>query len=137
MRAPNDATTTRMDFRRRPEQKRLIEQAAEESGRTITDYAIAALVKAAEQTLESTRMRVLTERDSKLFLAMLGGKSKPNAALRAAARAWEENQAALEAFQDQVQHKVWQWEFAQAGRVSGITPADLTLVLVHLEGRGA
>lgn len=98
MRAPNDATTTRMDFRLRPEQKRLIEQAAEESGRTITDYAIAALVKAAEQTLESTRMRVLTERDSKLFLAMLGGKSKPNAALRAAARAWEENQAALEAF---------------------------------------
>lgn len=28
-----------------------------------------------------------------------------------------EAQAALEAFQDQVQHKVWQWEFAQAGRV--------------------
>jgi len=26
---------------------------------------------------------------------------------------------------------------AQAGRVSGITPADLALVLVHLEGRGA
>ena len=25
----------------------------------------------------------------------------------------------------------------QAGRVSGITPADLALVLVHLEGRGA
>jgi tRNA uridine 5-carboxymethylaminomethyl modification enzyme len=25
----------------------------------------------------------------------------------------------------------------QAGRVSGITPADLALVLVYLEGRGA
>jgi tRNA uridine 5-carboxymethylaminomethyl modification enzyme len=25
--------------------------------------------------------------------------------------------------------------FGQAGRVSGITPADLALVLVHLEGR--
>ena len=25
--------------------------------------------------------------------------------------------------------------FGQAGRVRGITPADLTLVLVHLEGR--
>ena len=25
--------------------------------------------------------------------------------------------------------------FAQAGRVSGVTPADLALVLMHLEGR--
>ncbi|RLS72342.1 MAG: hypothetical protein DWI01_04245, partial [Planctomycetota bacterium] len=25
---------------------------------------------------------------------------------------------------------------AQAGRVSGITPADLALVLVHIQGRG-
>jgi hypothetical protein len=43
-------------------------------------------------------MRVLSERDSKLFLAMLREQPKPNAAMRAAARAWEENQAALEAF---------------------------------------
>jgi uncharacterized protein (DUF1778 family) len=98
MRAPNNANTTRLDFRLRPDQKRLIEQAAEESGRTVTDFAIECLMREAERALESTRMRVLSERDSKLFLAMLREQPKPNAAMRAAARAWEENQTALEAF---------------------------------------
>ena len=28
-------------------------------------------------------------------------------------------------------------DLAQAARISGITPADLTVLLIHLEGRGA
>jgi uncharacterized protein (DUF1778 family) len=85
--------STRLDFRLRHDEKQLIEQAAEVEGRTVTDYAIDTLLKAAAASVDRATTRQLSVRDTKRFLALFSEPPAPNAALRAAARAWERNDA--------------------------------------------
>jgi uncharacterized protein (DUF1778 family) len=81
---PNQPSS-RLDFRISPEHKALIERAASAQGQTVSNFAIASLLKAAEEAIHSETQRVLSARDGRRFLAMLDAAGTPNAALRAAA----------------------------------------------------
>lgn len=80
----------RLNFRLPPEIKERIENAALISGVTVTDFAITALVNSAEEILEKHQMRVLSDRDRDLFLALLEDEdAEPNEALKKAAREYK------------------------------------------------
>lgn len=78
---------TRLDFRLSPEHKAMIEQAARLEGRSVTDFSIATLVKAAREAIERASTTELSERDARTFLALLADEAEPNAALKAALKA--------------------------------------------------
>jgi uncharacterized protein (DUF1778 family) len=80
---------TRLDFRVKPEHKSLIERAASVEGQTVTDFAVATLVRAAHETIERAALQALSARDSRIFLQMLASDAPPNAALKAAARRYK------------------------------------------------
>jgi uncharacterized protein (DUF1778 family) len=82
---------TRLDFRIRQEQKSLIERAADLEGRTLTDFAIAALMDAAQAAIERATLTTLSARDARLFLNMLASNAGPNAALKAAAKRYKKS----------------------------------------------
>lgn len=80
---------SRLDFRVKPEQKTLIERAASVRGQTVTDFAVAALLKEAHATIDEAELRTLSQRDSKTFLELLKADREPNAALKSAARRYK------------------------------------------------
>jgi uncharacterized protein (DUF1778 family) len=88
---PNNSA--RLDFRVSPAHKSLIERAATAQGQTVSSFAIATLIKAAEEALRSETARVLSARDSRAFLAMLHDPAAPNPALKAAARRYKGRRA--------------------------------------------
>lgn len=87
----SQSQNARLDFRVKPEQKSLIERAASVEGRTLTDFAVATLVKVAHETIERSTLTTLTARDAKAFLRMLDSDAAPNAALKAAAKRYKKS----------------------------------------------
>ena len=85
--------THRLDFRISPEHKSLIERAATAEGQTVSSFAIASLIKAAEEAIQRASVRTLSTRDSRTFLKMLDSDSQPNAALKAAAKRYKARRA--------------------------------------------
>lgn len=85
MSALPNTPSSRLDFRISPEHKALIERAASAQGQTVSNFAIATLLKAAEEAIHSETMRVLSARDGRRFLVMIDAAAAPNAALKAAA----------------------------------------------------
>jgi uncharacterized protein (DUF1778 family) len=81
----NDA---RLDFRLNSQAKELIERAAALNGQSVSDFATSTLVEKARQVVQAETTRTLTERDARLFLAMLDDK-RPNTALKRAARRYK------------------------------------------------
>lgn len=81
--------TRRLAFRLQAEQKALIVRAAAVQGRTVTSFAMDALVQAARQAVEHAAMTRLSARDRDLFLAILDRDTRPNAALKQAARRYK------------------------------------------------
>jgi uncharacterized protein (DUF1778 family) len=79
----------RLDFRVTPEHKSLIERAASAQGQTVSSFASAALIKAADEVLQNEAARTLSTRDSQRFLHMLAAPARPNAALKAAANRYK------------------------------------------------
>lgn len=77
---------TRLDFRLPVNSKKQIERAASVQGRTLTEFAVDALTKAAQSVLLEHEIVRLSERDRDRFLAMLEADPTPNARLLAAAR---------------------------------------------------
>ncbi len=80
----------RLDFRTSPENKSLIEQAASLQGQSVSSFANAVLVKAADDIVRSQAARVLSERDAHTFMSMLSRDAEPNVALKAAAKRYKE-----------------------------------------------
>lgn len=78
-------TQARVDFRTTPEVKALIEQAAALYGMTVSEYIKATVVEKSRQVIAQSEMRVLSDRDRDLFLALLDAPAAPNTALLAAA----------------------------------------------------
>ncbi len=76
----------RLNIRVRPDIKDRIEKAANISGKTMTDFAISALSKTADEVLEQHHVTELSDRDRDIFLSILDKKSKPNAQLIKAAK---------------------------------------------------
>jgi uncharacterized protein (DUF1778 family) len=74
----------RIDIRISAKHKKLIEEAARATGQSISQFVTAQAVAGAEKALEAEQVRLLTERDRKLFVQMLD-RTEPNEALKAAA----------------------------------------------------
>jgi uncharacterized protein (DUF1778 family) len=81
----------RVDFRLSSQAKATIEEAAVLSGQSLSDFAVSTLLERAQEILEANRLRSLSERDARIFLNVLDGKQRPNAALRKAAAWYKEN----------------------------------------------
>jgi len=83
----------RLDFRLTQEHKRIIEQAATVTGQSISDFAVASLVQAAQQTIDEATVTRLSMRDRDAFVKMLASRAKPNKALKAAAERYKKRRA--------------------------------------------
>ena len=77
--------SARLNFRLQHGHKRLIEKAATSVGKTVSEFAVSALVESARAALDEARVAHLSDRDSAVFLKMLDHPPKPNAALMRAA----------------------------------------------------
>jgi len=75
----------RLNFRLRSEIKDRIEKAASVSGKSITDFAVAALVDTADAVLERHNAANLSDRDRDIFLTILDKDVKVNKHLARAA----------------------------------------------------
>ncbi len=75
----------RLNFRLRSDLKDRIEKAASVSGKSITDFAVAALIDTADEVLERHHTAKLSNRDRDLFLAILDRDVMPNQHLKRAA----------------------------------------------------
>ena len=81
------AHSTRLDVRLAGEHKKLIQQAAELLGQTISAFTVSTLVQEAQQVVERFSSLQLSDRDRDSFLAALDNPPEPNARLRRAAKA--------------------------------------------------
>lgn len=82
--------TERISIRIPEELKREVEEAATQTGQSLSEFAIATLLDRARAIAEQTRSTRLTNTDRDLFLAMLDDTStKPNKALVAAAKKYK------------------------------------------------
>lgn len=77
----NTEQAARLNFRLPSLIKERIESAALVSGVTVTDFAITALSKSADEALENHQRRVLSNRDRDVFLDLLENPREPNEAL--------------------------------------------------------
>jgi uncharacterized protein (DUF1778 family) len=81
------SSDARINFRLSSDLKQTIEDAAAQMGQSVSDFAISTLVQAARQVLHEQQVTRLSERDRKVFAALLEDESsKPNAALIKAAK---------------------------------------------------
>lgn len=90
MSAFSHSQQARLDFRLSQEHKSLIERAAMARGQTITSFAVSALVRVANETIQKDTERALSETDAQVFLDMITSPSEPNAALKAAAEKYKQ-----------------------------------------------
>lgn len=83
-RTRNDA---RINVRLPSELKRIIEDAAKVLGQTVSEFAIATVIREARQVLQDVQITRLSNRDRSQFLKALDdADAEPNAAIKAAAR---------------------------------------------------
>ena len=71
----------RIDFRCKPEEKSLIEEAAILLGMTTSSFIKATLLSSAQKVIKSHQVTVLSERDQALFLSLLEEDASPVPAL--------------------------------------------------------
>ncbi|HMD18695.1 MAG TPA: DUF1778 domain-containing protein [Alloacidobacterium sp.] len=77
---------SRLEARVTPDQKRLIERAAELRGTTVTDFVVASAQQAAARTVRDFESLTLRGEASEVFIEAILHAAAPNAAARAAAR---------------------------------------------------
>ena len=83
----NDA---RLNFRINSELKKTIEDAAAQTGQTVSEFAVSTLIQVSRKILIDEQVTQLTERDRQLFAEMLDDEStKPNAALAKASKQYK------------------------------------------------
>jgi len=74
----------RIEVRATPEQKRLIERAAQIRGTSVTDFVVNKLQEAASEIVRETESMRLREEDRKVFFSALMRPPAPNKYARAA-----------------------------------------------------
>lgn len=85
-----NAKEARLNFRLSNHLKEVIEEAATAMGQSVSDYAIATLVKNSQAVLQQSRSTVLSNRDRKTFTALLDDSdAKPDRTLTAAAKRYK------------------------------------------------
>jgi uncharacterized protein (DUF1778 family) len=82
------ARQARIEARVSPRQKRLFERAAAIEGVTLTDFAVSSMQRAATRALRQHATIELSENSQRTFVEALMNPPEPNAALRAAAKAY-------------------------------------------------
>ena len=91
---PSSTTrNARVDFRLSREHKRVIEQAASVAGQSVSDFAIASLVRAARQTIDEATVTRLSMRDREAFLKLIESDAAPRKALKDAAKRYRRRRA--------------------------------------------
>ena len=94
MATPSSTTRdARVDFRLSREHKRMIEQAATVTGQSVSDFAIANLVRAARQTIDEATVTQLSMRDREVFLKLIESDAAPGKALKDAAKRYRRRRA--------------------------------------------
>ncbi|HMM41576.1 MAG TPA: DUF1778 domain-containing protein [Thermomicrobiales bacterium] len=78
--------TARIDARLTPEQKAVIQHAADRQGRAISDFVIAAAYEAAQREIREHEIISLSAQESQRFAEALIAPPEPGEHLRAAAR---------------------------------------------------
>lgn len=87
---PQTKSDARLNFRLNSELKKIIEDAAAQTGQTVSDFAISTLIEASHRVLHDHEVTRLSERDRQLFAEMLDDETtKPNEALVKAARRYK------------------------------------------------
>ena len=71
----------------------MIEQAATVSGQSLSDFAIANLVRAAQETIDEATVTRLSMRDRDMFLKLIESDAEPKKAMKAAARRYKKRRA--------------------------------------------
>lgn len=80
----------RLNFRLNGELKKLIEDAAAQTGQTVSDFAISTLVDSARRVLREHEVTRLSNRDREVFAAMMDNPTtEPNEALKRAAKRYK------------------------------------------------
>jgi uncharacterized protein (DUF1778 family) len=79
----------RLDFRLNRQIKEVIEQAANASGQSLSDFAVSVLYRTAKDVLDREQTTRLSNRDRDVFLAMLDSNALPNEALKRAAKRYK------------------------------------------------
>jgi uncharacterized protein (DUF1778 family) len=77
---------TRLDVRLPEEQKKLIEQAADLLGQSVSAFTVSTMVREAQEVVERSVTIRLSKRDWEAFQAALDNPPAPNAKLRKAFR---------------------------------------------------
>ena len=87
---PEAKSDARLNFRLNSELKKMIEDAAAQTGQTVSDFAISTLVQASRRILHEQQVTRLSEWDRRLFVEMLDDEStRPNEALVKAAKRYK------------------------------------------------
>ena len=87
---PEMKNDSRLNFRLNSELKKTIEDAAAQTGQTVSDFAISTLVQASRRILHEQQVTWLSARDSELFVRMIDDDARrPNAALVKAAKRYK------------------------------------------------
>ncbi|HVA89787.1 MAG TPA: DUF1778 domain-containing protein [Chloroflexota bacterium] len=81
---PTTARSERVHARVTPSVKELLRQAAELSGRSLSDFLVSSAQEVAEKTIREHRIITLTAEDSLLFANAILDPAPPNEKLRAA-----------------------------------------------------
>jgi uncharacterized protein (DUF1778 family) len=76
----------RIAARLTPEQKRLLQRAADLSGRSLTDFVVSSALASAEEVIQTRQIVTLSTRDSLVFAEAVLHPSPPGEALRRAAQ---------------------------------------------------
>ena len=80
----------RLEARVTPDQKRLIERAAELRGTTVTDFVVASAQQAAAETIRDFESVKLRHEAREVFVQALLNPAPPNAAAKAAAERYKQ-----------------------------------------------
>jgi uncharacterized protein (DUF1778 family) len=88
--ATENRKEARISFRLSNESMEVIENAATAMGQSVSDYAIATLVKNSQAVLHEIQSTVLLNRDRQAFMALVDSSDvKPNRSLAAAAKRYK------------------------------------------------
>ncbi len=80
----------RLNFRLPSDLKDVIEEAAAALGQSMSDYAIATLVRSSQAVLQRSQTTAISNRDRKAFMALLDASdAKPNRVLTRAAKRYK------------------------------------------------
>ncbi len=86
------ARSSRIELRATPQEKALLSRAAAFEHMDMTSFIMREAVPKAREVVERTERVELSERDTLLILDLLENPPRPNARLKAAAKAWRANQ---------------------------------------------